>query len=636
MDTQQESTDTAQKSQFILMKKRRFAPFFWTQFLGAFNDNVFKNALIILIAFQAAQSMGVDSNVLTNLAAGLFILPFFLLSAVAGQISDKYEKSNLIRLIKLMEIIIMMCAAAAFYFKNVIMLLILLFFMGGQSAFFGPVKYSIIPQHLKPDELVGGNALVSMGTFVSILLGTITGGILIQIENGSIWLGIILCLLAVAGWLAGRKIPEAPALSPNIKINLNLFSQIWTTIGYARRIHSVFLSILAISWFWFLGSAYLTQIPNFTKLILKGNETVVTLLLSMFSIGIGVGSLLCERLSGHKIELGLVPLGSIGLSIFGMDLFLAYDTPQTTELMGIMAFFGTNGSLRVLCDLFFIGIFGGFYIVPLNAFIQMRTEPEYRARVIAANNILNAMFMVLSTISGIIILSVMELNIMQFFLIVTIANILVALYIYSVVPEFTMRFLIWILTHTMYRVHHQGLEKIPDEGAVVMVCNHVSYVDGLIIAGACRRPIRFVMLNAIFKMPLISFICRTGKAIPITSRNKNAEVYEQAFNKIAEALDEGEPVCIFPEGKLTKDGEIDIFKSGIEKIIERNPVPVIPMALKGLWGSFFSNKDGAAFSRRPSRFWSKVELVAGDPVMPKDVSAEKLREFVTSLRGETR
>lgn len=631
-----EDHGTREGGQFVLMKTRRFAPFFWTQFLGAFNDNLFKNALLILIAFRGGQQVGIDPNVLVNLAAGLFILPFFLFSATAGQISDKFEKSLLIRRIKLMEIAIMCVAALAFLLNSLPGLILLLFLMGAQSTFFGPVKYSIIPQHLEREEVVGGNGLVGMGTFLAILLGTVAGGILIQKADAAIWVGGALIGVAVAGWLASLRIPPAPAPAPEMRLRWNLLSQTWRTIGFGRRVHSVFLSILGISWFWLLGAAYLTQIPNFTREVLRSNESVVTLLLTMFSVGIGVGSLLCERLSGRRVELGLVPLGSIGLSVFGFDLFLAYEAPPVVELMGIGAFLATDGSLRVLADLILIGLFGGLYIVPLMAFVQTRTEPAFRARVIAANNILNALFMVLSTVAGIVILGVLKLPIPAFFLILAVANALVALYIYTVVPEFVMRFLVWILTHTLYRVRHRGLENIPEEGPAALVCNHVSLVDGPLIAGAVRRPVRFVMYEPIYRTPVLHFIFKTGKAIPIASRRENPEAYEAAFERISEALDAGDLIAIFPEGRLTADGEVGEFQKGIEKIVARNPAPVVPMALRGLWGSFFSRKEGRPMSRPFRRFWSRVELVADAPVPAESVTAERLREKVLALRGEAR
>ncbi|MDX1694577.1 MAG: MFS transporter [Ketobacteraceae bacterium] len=620
-------------SQFSLLKTRRFAPFFLTQFFGAFNDNVFKNALLILFTFSAAYQTDMNISLLNNLAAGLFILPFFLFSAFAGEIADKYEKSSLIRRIKLGEIAIMSLAGIAFWFDSTYGLLFILFLMGTQSSFFGPVKYSIIPQHLPSRELVGGNALVEAGTFLSILLGTILGGILSKLDHGPEWVSVTVIFIAILGWLSSRQIPDAPAANPDININFNPLRETFNTIQFARRNHAVFLAIMAISWFWFLGAAYLTQLPKYTQDVLRGDQTVVTALLAFFSIGIALGSLLCEKLSGRKIELGLVPLGSIGLSLFGMDLFFT-GSEGSGELMGFLAFFSQAESYRVLVDFVAIGVFGGLYIVPLYAMIQERTEEKTRARTIAAVNIMNALFMVVSALSGILFLGIFQLDIPGFFLILAIMNAVVAIYIYTTIPEFTMRFLIWLITHTMYRVTHKDLHKIPDEGAAVLVCNHVSYMDALIIAGACRRPIRFVMFKPIYDLPVLNFIFRTGKTIPIHAKSKDPETHDAAFRRISEELQDGELVCIFPEGKLTSDGEMDEFRTGIEKIIAKDPVPVVPMALRGLWGSFFSHKDGNALTTWPKRFWSRVELVAGDPVAPDQVSAERLRKQVMALRGD--
>lgn len=621
-------------SQFKLLRMKKFAPFFWTQFCGAFNDNVFKNSLMLTLAFHAGNVAKGESDILMNLAAGLFILPFFLFSATAGQIADKFDKSKIIRIIKIAEIMIMICAAFAFYYRSNSALLFLLFLMGMHSAFFGPVKYSIIPQHLESHEIIGGNALVEMGTFVAILIGTILGGILIQQENGRIYAGITVIIIAFMGWLASSFIPKAEAADKNLKIGLNPVAESIKTIKFAKREKSVFLSVLGISWFWFLGASYLTQIPNYTKTILGSGEGVVTLLLTMFSVGIGAGSLLCEWLSGRKIEYGLVPIGSIGLSIFGIDLAMSYSATNPDHLLTVMEFLKTSGSIRVLVDLVLIGIFGGLYIVPLYALIQVRTEPELRSRVIAANNILNALFMVASAAMAGILLGKFGLSIPIFFLILTIMNIIVAIYIYTLVPEFTMRCLVWVLTHIMYRIKHKNLHMIPSEGPAVIVSNHVSYVDALIIASLCRRPARFVMDSSIFKIPVMNFIFTTAKAIPICSRKQNPEVYEKAFESIAEALDAGEIVCIFPEGMITKTGDIQEFKNGIEKILEKNQVPVVPSALRGLWGSFFSHKGGNAMMKFPKRFFSKIEYVVGNPIHPEEVSAEGLRLAVIGLRDD--
>jgi 1-acyl-sn-glycerol-3-phosphate acyltransferase len=617
-----------------LLSTRRFAPFFWTQFFGAFNDNVFKNALMLMIAFQAGQRLAMASDVAINLAAGLFIVPFFLFSATAGQIADKMEKSLLIRRIKMMEIAIMAVAGLAFWTGNLTALLGLLFLMGTQSAFFGPVKYSIMPDHLKAGEIVGGNALVEMGTFISILLGTLCGGVLIQMKNGPEITALVLVGIALAGWLASRLIPATTVHAPNLIVQWNLFSETLRTIGYARRERSVFLAILGISWFWLLGAAYLTQLPNFTKTVLVGGESVVTLLLTLFSVGVGAGSLLCERLSDKKVELGLVPLGSIGLSLFGIDLYWACRFPETEGLMSLSQFLAVSGSARLMVDFVMLGVFGGLYIVPLYAMVQMRTRPQERARVIAANNIINALFMVISALVSGVVLGVAGVSIPVLFLLLALANAAVAVYIYSLVPEFAMRFLVWMVTHTMYRFRHRGLEHIPEDGPVVLVCNHVSYMDALLIIGACRRPVRFLIYEPIYRMFLLHFIFRAARAIPIASQRTNPVGLKKAFDEISRALEAGEVVCIFPEGQLTRDGQVNDFKPGIERIVMRNPAPVVPMALKGLWGSFFSHKNGKAMTRMPQRLWSRVELVVSPPLQPAQVTASGLQKKVMALRGD--
>ncbi|MZR63095.1 MFS transporter [Alcanivorax sp. DP30] len=618
------------KGLFSLLASRRFGPFFFTQFLGAFNDNVFRQALILLIASGVVTSVSV--NTLNNMALALFIVPFFLFSALAGQVADKYDKAFLVRKIKFVEICIMVVAAIGFYFDAVYFLLGVLFCMGLQSTFFGPIKYSIIPQHLDDRELVSGNALVEMGTFLAILLGSISGVLLKMDGVGDGVVSIAVIGLAVLGYLAARGIPHAPAADSSVKLNWNLFKETWHIIGYAREVKSVWMCVLGISWFWFLGAAYTTQLKVYVDDYLFGTDGLYALLLGTFSIGIGLGSFLCEKLSGKRVELGLVPLGSIGLSMFGVDLFFSYAGLAGAGQVDVAGFLQQAGGYRVLMDLLGIGVFGGFYIVPLFAFIQHRSNPHHLARIIAANNILNALLMVLSAAAGIVFIGMLEFTVPEFFLALALANIVVAAYIYTVVPEFLIRLLVWMLTHTMYRVKHEGMDNIPDDGPCVLVCNHVSYVDALLLAGAIRRPVRFVMFKPIYDMPLLNYIFRTGKTIPIDSKTRNPEIYERAFVRIEEELAAGEVVCIFPEGKLTGDGEVDEFKAGIEKIIATTPVPVIPMALSGLWGSFFSHKDGPALSRLPRRFWSRIKLTVGKAVAPEAVNAVDLRNRVMAMR----
>ncbi|HEY2863487.1 MAG TPA: MFS transporter [Casimicrobiaceae bacterium] len=626
----------AEHSQFQLLRERRFAPFFWTQFLGAGNDNVYKNALVIFVAFQAATLTALSSNDLVNIAAAVFIAPFMLFSATAGQLADKYEKSRLIRLIKTFEIAIMIVGAIGFYRRDLVLLFAALGLMGVHSTLFGPVKYAILPQHLRSDELVGGNGLVEMGTFVAILLGEIVGGLVVAIKpNGPVFAGAVAVAIAIAGYLVSRRIPETPAVAPGLHINWNPFTETWRNLRFAHGNRVVWLAMLGISWFWFYGATYLTQFANFTKDVLGGDEHVATLLLAIFSIGIGVGSLLCERLSGHKVEIGLVPFGSIGLSVFAVDLYFASRGLAPQGLAGIGAFFAVTAHWRVIADLILIGMFGGFYIVPLYVLIQERSEAAFRSRIIAANNILNAIFMVASAAIALALLKA-GLTIPQLLLVTGLMNAVVAIYIYLLVPEFLMRFLAWLLIHTIYRVDKEGLERIPPEGACVIVCNHVSYVDAIVIAACVPRPIRFVMDHRIFRIPLLNFIFRTMGTIPIAPAREDAAMKERAFAEAAAALRAGEVVGIFPEGKLTETGELNPFRPGLQRILGQAPAPVVPMALRGLWGSFFSRADGGRAMRKMRGLFSRIALVAGPPVPPESATPEFLQQNVLALRGDSR
>jgi 1-acyl-sn-glycerol-3-phosphate acyltransferase len=613
-----------------LLVERRFLPFFITQFLGAFNDNVFKNALIILIAFQGAQFSNIATDTLTNLSAGLFILPFFLLSATAGQLIDKTEKSLSMRRIKILEIFIMLCAAWAFHAGELYLLIALLFLMGSQSTLFGPAKYSYIPQHLDDNELIAGNALVQMGTFVAILIGTMAGGLLIAHEDGRQLVSIVLVVIAVLGYVSSLAIPKTPSPCPDLRINWNLFTETWRNIAFIHRNRTVFLSVLGISWFWFLGATYLVQLPNYTRLTLGGNEQVVTLLLTLFTLGIGTGSLLCNWLSGQKVEIGLVPFGSIGLTLFGIDLFFAKPLQAGPELIGLADFLQLDGSFRIIADIVLLGMFGGFYIVPLFALVQQRSDPEHLSRVIAGNNILNALLMVFSAAMAIVLLGA-GVTIAQLFLVIAALNAAVAIYIYTLVPEFLMRFLVWILIHSVYHVRKQGLENIPDEGPALLVCNHVSYVDAMILAGCVRRPIRFVMYYKIYNLPLLKFVSRTARAIPIAGAFEDKALMEKAFDEVDQALQQGDIVCIFPEGKLTTDGSINKFRTGVERILQRKPVPVISMCLYGLWGSAFSRHKGFILWRIINGIRSRIDLTISTPQHPEAVTAKTLQQQVAKM-----
>ena len=615
-----------------LLGKKRFLPFFLTQFFGALNDNLYKNGLTVFIAFQSASITQAESNDLVNIAAGLFILPFFLFSTIAGQLADKYEKSYLISRVKLLEIIIMLFAGLAFYLNSTAMLIGLLFLMGTQSSLFGPVKYSLLPQVLKDDELIGGNALVEFGTFVAILIGLIAGVLITSIENtGTYWLSFAVVMMAIVGYQTSLKIPQAKANAPELKIDFRLVKQFLQSFHHARENRSVFFSIMGISWFWFIGITYVTQLPNFVRYELGGNEQVYVLLLAMFSIGIGAGSFLCEKLSGRIVEIGLVPIGSLGLTVFGIDIYFAQTGVVSGELISPWVFATAGNNVRVMLDIFLLGVFGGIYIVPLFALVQQRSEASKRARIIAANNVVNALFMVVATGFSIFALS-SGLNIAELFLVMSLMNAAVAVWIFTLIPEFIMRLLVWLLIHTIYRVKKTELDLIPDKGACVLVCNHVSFVDSLILAGCIKRPIRFVMYYKIFNIPVLSFIFRTANAIPIAGAREKPQLMNTAFEQISSALENDEIVCIFPEGKITHDGNLNPFKSGVMKILQKNPVPVVPLALRGLWGSYFSRKHGSAMSKLfPRGFYSRIELVAGEAINAEDVSLKQLQRGVENL-----
>ncbi|MDX1506836.1 MAG: MFS transporter [Woeseiaceae bacterium] len=625
------------QSQFRLLSQRRFAPFFATQFLGALNDNVFRNGLVNLVTFQGVVVLGMNHSLLANVAGILFILPFLLFSATAGQLADKYEKSMLMRRIKLVEIVLMSVAAVAFYSGSFALLLFVLFLMGCQSTMFGPVKYAYLPQQLATEELVGGNALVESGTYIAIILGLIAGGLFVAGGASKQYLiGAALLSIAVAGYLSSRKIPLTPAADPQLTVKLSLARETWRIMGFARENKSVFLSVLGISWFWFYGSAMTLQLPAYTLDILNGNVVISTALLAAFAIGVGIGSLLCERMSGHRVELGLVPFGSIGLSVFAIDLYFAQPAFNQQAVATISEFFGRPGSWRVFFDMTMIGAFGGFYSVPLYALIQQRSKRQHMSRIIAANNIINSIFMVGAGAMSIILLQVAGLSIPELFLVLAGLNALVAIYIYGLLPEFLMRFLAWIIISFVYRIRPTGLDNIPDTGPAVVVCNHVSYVDPIILGGSIRRPMRFVMYYRIFEIPVLNFLFRHAKAIPIASAREDEELMNAAFDKVDAELADGNIVCIFPEGAITRDGEVQRFRPGIEKIIARRPVPVIPVAVCRLWGSWFSYSRNGGIRSVPGRLFARVPVRIGEPVAPADVSAEKLELLVRTLRGPDR
>ncbi len=614
-----------------LLTTRRFGPLFFTQFLGAFNDNLFKNALVILVTFRAVSVAGLPPEQMVALSGALFILPFFLFSATAGQLADKYDKATLIRWTKNADIGVMLAGSAAFVLGNVPVLLAVLFCMGLQSTFFGPLKYSILPQHLPEEELVTGNALVEMGTYLAILGGTIAGGLLIARDGGELIVAAGVVTLAILGRVTAQGVPAAPPSAPDLKMRWDPIFPTIALINLCRRDRAIFLSILGISWFWAFGALFLSLFPTWTASTLSGNEQLATLFLALFSVGIGVGSMLCERLSRERLELGLVPIGSFGMSLFTLDLWwVGQPWPASEDPIGLVAFLSTFAGLRIAADLLLLAISGGFMIVPLYTLIQQRAADDERSRVIAGNNVINSALMVAASLA-LMGLYAQGLTPPQIMGLLAVVNVAVAAYMYTRIPEFVLRFLVWVLSNLVYRVQTEGLRHIPKEGAAILVCNHVSFIDWFVLAGAVRRPARYVMYKTYYEMPVIHWLFAQARAIPIASSKEDPEIVQRAFAEMSAALRAGELVCIFPEGRITETGEMNKFLPGVERMLARDAVPVIPLALNGLWGSYFSRRDGPAMSKPFRRRWSRVWVTAGEPVAPEGITAAALQATVQAI-----
>ncbi len=595
-----------------LLRARRFAPLFWTQLFGAFNDNFFKSALVVTLTFGAMSSTELSTDALVNLSTALLVLPFFLFSAVAGQLADRIDKSRLIRILKMTELGVMVIALIGFTMGSLPLLFAALFMMGTQSAFFGPVKYAILPQHLADEELLGANGLVEMGTFVAILAGTIVGALVVAVPGIGIPLvGASLIAVSLAGIFSARFVPSAPP-SGQTKVDWNLVRGTVETIRIGRREQGVWRSILGASWFWGVGAFVLGQMPRLAE-TLGGDERALTWMLSAFSVGIAIGSVICEKMNAGRIEVGRVPFAGVMMSISLVGL--AYATTIVWACVALAA----------------LGFFGGMFIVPLYAFMQHEAKEEERSRVIAANNIVNAAFMVGAAIYAMVRLgSGVELSslVLEVAILHGVATIVAAVFVHRGMIRLT----IGRIVRTMYRVDVEGLEAIPAEGAALVVANHQSFIDAFILGGLSQREIRFVMDHRMAQLPGMRWFFRLTGAIPIASRKDDPKILEAAFEEIDAALANGELVGIFPEGMCTRDGETNVFKPGVEKILQRRPVPVVPIALDGLWGSFFSYRHGYPMKSFPRRFWSKIRVVAGKPRSPQ-LSADELREVVERLRG---
>lgn len=585
---QQNIESTIMKKQLSLLKTRRFLPLFMTQFFGAFNDNTFKNALVILITYRLASLAGMNAQILVALAAGIFILPFFLFSATAGQLADKLEKSRLISIIKTIEIGIMLLATAGFYLQNVSLLMCVLFALGSHATFFGPLKYALLPEHLHAEELIAGNGLIEAGTFLSILLGTITGGILILHAHGETIISLLLLGVALFGWVASLFIPKSRSHS-SIKIHFNFVKETYRLISDAKKQKTLFYCILGISWFWLVGAVFLSEFPVLVKEVIHGNETIVTLFLALFSIGLGVGSLLCNRLLKGKIHATYVPFGIVGITLFTIDFYFSAHQIQLASsltLSTLNQFLSSIKNWRIMIDLLLMAICSGIYIVPLYAILQHRSSKEHCARIIASNNVMNALFMVIAAILTIVLLK-LGLTVAQIFLVIGIANGIVALYVCKLLPDFFVQKFFYGLLRLFYRVKVNGLENYHQAGErTVIIANHTSFIDAILLATFLPDQLTFAVDSVTARKWWVKPFLQLVKVFPVDPTNP------MAIKSLIEMAQNEKRCVIFPEGRLTTTGNIMKVYEGAGLVADKANAKLLPVCIQGAQLTPFSRLRG--------------------------------------------
>jgi len=574
-------------NQFELLRSRRFLPLFVTQSLGAFNDNLFKNAIVFLVTFILAEQSGLNAPLLVAAAGGIFIFPFFLFSANAGQLADKYDKARLVRILKLSELALMIAAGVGFLAGSVWFLMLVLFLMGTQSAYFGPIKFGILPEQLEPEELIGGNAWVQTGTFIAILLGTIAGTLVLE-RNGLYLVSGLVVVMAILGWVASRHIPSTGEAAPELVVDYNVFTSTWEMMQYAASRRDIFLSILAISWFWLVGATFLAEITPFAKEVLGGDHGLATLFLVVFSIGMALGSLLCNSMLKGEIHASFVPLGALGISLFTIDLYFAsrHGLGMPGGVLGIAGFLDSFTGWRILVDIALIAVSGGVYIVPLNAILQYRSNERHRARVIATNNIFNALFMVLSAL-GIALMISLDLSIPEIFLVIALLNLAVAIYITRLLPGALVKALVAWLLHMFYRVEVTGLNHLREAGdRVLIVSNHQSFLDPALIAAYVPNDLTFAVNTFVAKNWLFRFFDTLTRVIPIDPTNP------LSTRTLIDAVKHGEKVVIFPEGRITVTGSLMKVFEGPGMVADKAEAQIVPVRLEGAQYSPFSRLRG--------------------------------------------
>jgi acyl-[acyl-carrier-protein]-phospholipid O-acyltransferase / long-chain-fatty-acid--[acyl-carrier-protein] ligase len=597
----------------LTLKLPGLQPFLWTQFLGAFNDNLYK-MVVLLTALEAGTHAGSSSGYV-SLVGALYILPYFLFSGYAGNVADIYSKRSVLVTVKLLEIGVMLSALLALYSGRIEVMLAVLFLMALNSTFFSPAKYGILPEMLPDRDLSRANGLLEMSTFLAIILGTSLGSMAFAVWKEDIeFIGFLLIVISIAGMAASLRIPKVPASGAKKLMQLNPWTEIRNGIRRLRMDKSLWLTVIGISYFWFLGALLQMDIPLFGKEILALDDLRIGFLLTFLAVGIGIGSMLAGRLSGDKVELGLVPLGSFGVALF--SLWLA--SPAFSYGETCLALAG-------------LGFAGGVFVVPLNAMLQQRSGREEKGQLIATNNFLNTGGILLA--SGFLWLLHDRFQLPADRIILTLAFFTLAatVYILTILPDFLIRFTLWMLTHTIYKVRIIGQEHVPFRGPALLVCNHISHVDALLVAACLQRFIRFMVYRPYYELKSLNWLFRLMKAIPVSGRNRKEIV--EAIEQAREELRQGHVVCIFAEGAISRTGNLLPFKRGVERILEGLEIPIIPVYLEGLWGSIFSFKDGRFFWKWPRKIPYPVTVVFGH-TLPSTATASEARRVIMELGSE--
>ena len=613
---------------------KRFSAFIITQSLGAFNDNFFK---MLLQLFVLQILVSADAEGIISQATFLFTIPFVLFGPWSGYLADKYSKISVMRIVKFAEIAVMLLGVLAFYLSNLNLMMIVLFLMAAQSTFFSPAKYGYIPEACSPEVVTKANGWVEMTTFMAIILGTVVTGLLLTYHNNNTFSVMVYCVvIAVLGSVSVLFIRDIPAKKAEGKFPWNPLSGIYKDLRFLKRQKPLFLAALANSYFWMLGLIFQTNILIYGKNMLaengsmsaegslaaegsmsaEGSSNILLALLPAFiGIGIAAGSLLASRLSGNKVELGLVPLGGIGMAFSGIVLYFTASSYLITSFI-----------------LFLAGVCGGLYIIPLYAYLQFYSKENEKGRVMASAGILNGIFLVLGALVYHILAVELALSPPTNYLIMGILTCFAVVYICTVIPEYFVRFLFWLLTHVVYRIKIIGLENIPFRGPALLAPNHVSYLDAFLIGATVQRFIRFIMLRKFFDLPVFKNLFKLMNSIPIDP-GEGSESVTESLQMAKEQLQNDHVVCIFPEGKITRDGEMNEFRPGFETVMAGLDCPVIPVYLSNVWGRIISPGGGKIYRNLFKKNPGPITIEFGKP-LKADVKASELEAAVRLLGGE--